>query len=37
MDELQERLKKGEKVAEHAKDYGISRQTIYKFILNMKA
>ena len=32
MDELQERLKKGEKVAELAKEYGISRQTIYKII-----
>ena len=32
MDELQERLKNGEKVAELAKEYGISRQTIYKFI-----
>ena len=36
MDELQERLKKGEKVAELAKEYGISRQTVYKIILNMK-
>jgi len=30
MDELQERLGKGEKVTELAKEYGISRQTIYK-------
>lgn len=32
MDELQERLGKGEKVTELAKEYGISRQTIYKLI-----
>ena len=32
MDELQERLVKGEKVTELAKEYGISRQTIYKLI-----
>ena len=32
MDELQVRLKKGEKVSELAKDFGISRQTIYKVI-----
>ncbi len=32
MDELRKRLKKGEKVAELAKEYGISRQTIYKLI-----
>ena len=32
MDDLQERLMKGEKVAELAKEYGISRQTIYKII-----
>lgn len=32
MDELQQRLKNGEKVAELAKEYGISRQRIYKII-----
>jgi len=32
MDELRARLKEGEKVAELANEYGISRQTIYKFI-----
>ena len=32
MDELQDRLGKGEKVTELAKEYGISRQTIYKII-----